>query len=79
MALDKTTFKNSIISMMESLKDAENQTDAIETFATELSNAVETFVKLASVYATPTDVTGAVMTAGGNAVIASNNLNCNIE
>lgn len=80
MALDKATLKSDIETIMNSLKDfdgseGKTQTDAITKFAEDLSNAIDTYVKTASVsttvasgiavQVTPSTGTGAT-TATGN-------------
>lgn len=45
MALDKTQLKQKIKNLLNSLKDEENQENAIEEFADSLSDAIDEFVK----------------------------------
>lgn len=79
MALNKAGLKADIKTMLVELKEAADQETAIEKFASDLSNALDKFVKSASVYATPLDVTSAAMSNSGGPVVASNNLNSKIE
>lgn len=80
MALDKAGLKGNIVTMLEELTETPDRDQAIEKFATDLSNAIDTYVKTATIYATPVDVTGAAMVAGGSYAVAStNNLNSNIQ
>ena len=79
MALDKTTLQSDIETMLQDMEGVENRTDAIEKFAADLSDAIDKYVKTASIYATPADVVNATMVAGGYAVAATNNLNSTIQ
>lgn len=67
MALDKASLKSSIISLLNTLKDydgsgGQTQADAIDDFADGIANAMDTFVKTATVNVT--SVSG-VTTGGG--------------
>lgn len=64
MALDKNTLKLSIVTLLNQLKDydessGKTQADAINKFATDLSNAIDTYVKSGTVI-TNVNVTGVV-------------------
>lgn len=52
MALNKGALKAAIISMLNDLKDDEDQPSAIEKFAEQLSDAIDTYVKTAEVIGT---------------------------
>lgn len=80
MALDKSTLKTSIKALVNALKtydgtSGKTQSDAIDKFADDLSNYIDTYVKTATVVITPTDITTAGLSNGGGAVISANNLN----
>jgi galactitol-specific phosphotransferase system IIB component len=77
--LDKAGLKTNIKTMLQELNDAEDQNAAIEKFATDFSNAMDIFVKTASIHATPANVTAAAMVASGNPVTSANNLNSVIQ
>lgn len=79
MALDKAGLKTNIKTMLEELGNTPDRDQAIEKFATDLSDAIDSYVKTATIYATPVDVTGATMVAGSYTVEAANNLNSNIQ
>ncbi|MBW7839228.1 MAG: hypothetical protein H3C36_06265 [Chitinophagaceae bacterium] len=52
MALNKTGLKAEIKSMLNELKEDLDQSEAIERFATKLSNAIDSYVKTAQVVGT---------------------------
>lgn len=70
MALDKTTLKASIKSLMETLKTWDGQTagqtqaDATEKFANDLSNAIDTYIKTATVSTNVTVASVSLVTPG---------------
>jgi len=72
MALDKTNLKNSIKALLEDMMSKEDA--SYNEFAERLADAVDTYVKTATVVATPAQVTAAAMSNGGGAVVAANNL-----
>lgn len=47
MPLNKTALKNTILSILTSMEG--KNTDAKEEFATELSNAIDTYIKTATI------------------------------
>ncbi|MCO5230139.1 MAG: hypothetical protein M9958_03185 [Chitinophagales bacterium] len=49
MALNKQILKTKIKNLLNGLKDEENQADAIEQFADELSTAIDDYVKEAEI------------------------------
>lgn len=79
MALDKTGLKNSIKTMLQEMGSAENQEAAIEKFATDLSDAIDTYVKSASIFTSQANITAAVMMAGAYPVTVTSNLECIIQ
>lgn len=65
MALDKTILKNEIKSLMQDMMQKENA--SFDEFATRLSDAVDEYVKTATV---STTVTGACATPAGAGTIS---------
>ncbi len=64
MALNKTGLKNSIKTMLEELNAEKDQETGIEKFATNLSNAIDTFIKTATVSTTVTVTSVSGVTTG---------------
>ncbi len=69
MALDKTGLKNNIEALLTTLKDYdgtgdETQAKAIEKFANDLANAIDTYVKTATVATTVATVVIGTLPAG---------------
>ena len=63
MALNKTQLKGSIKEILETLKNETNQEVAIETMASKLSDAIDLYIKTASVIGTDSQggpITGAL-------------------
>lgn len=52
MALNKGTLKSAIIGLLNDLKDEEDQPAAIEKFADQLSDAIDSYVRTAQVVGT---------------------------
>jgi hypothetical protein len=77
--LNKSQLKIRILTMLNELKSMDNQAESIEKFASDLSDAVDEFVKTATVAATPVDVTAAAMSNSGGPVVAANNLESHIS
>jgi hypothetical protein len=80
MALDKSTLKTSIKALTNALKtydgsSGKSQDEAIEKFAEDLSNYIDTYVKTATVVITPLNITEAALSNGGGTVVSANNLN----
>lgn len=83
MALNKTVLTASIKAIFNALKSydgttGQTQTDAINKFAGDLADAIDTYVKGATLYSTPVDVATATMANSGGPVVAANNLPVNI-
>jgi len=75
MPLDKPSLKAEIKQLLVDLSTNEgDQTEAFDTFADGLSNAIDTYIKTATITATPIEITAAAMSNGGGAVVAANNL-----
>jgi hypothetical protein len=72
--LDTGGLKNDIKTMLDQLKTMDEREAAIEKFATDMANAMTVFVRTATIYATPGDVTAAAMSNQGGPVAAANNL-----
>lgn len=75
MALDKAGLKNNIKGILNSLKNydgsnGKTQDDAIEKFSTDLSNAIDTFVKTGTV-TTNVNVTGVTTGTGTTSGVGS--------
>jgi len=84
MALDKNGLKNSIKTLLDTLKtydgtSSKTQDDAIGKFCDDLSTYIDTYVKTATVTITPADVVTAGLSNGGGAVVSANNLNGTLE
>lgn len=79
MALDKATLKATIRQTLDDLSQMDDREESREKFATDLADAIDVFVKSATIYATPDDVTASVMLSGGYPVTATYNLNSNIQ
>lgn len=52
---------------------------SIDEFATRLADAVDSYVKGATITASPAQITAAVMSNGGGPVVAANNLNSTLS
>lgn len=57
----------------------DNPDEAIDTLCTELTAAIDSYVKTATIIATPAQVTAAAMANAGGPVLASNNLISTIQ
>lgn len=75
MPLDKTTFKADVKQLLTDLSTNEGDQDtAFDQFADGLANAIDTYIKTATITATPIEITAAALSNGGGAVLAANNL-----
>lgn len=75
MALDKATLKSTIKQLLIDMSEEEgDQTLAFDAFAGGLSDAIDAYVKTATITATPTNITAATMVASGYPVTAGANL-----
>ena len=79
MALNKAELKQSIKAAFENqVSKTENPAAALDDLAGKIADAIDAYVKGASIYATPANVTSAAMIAGAYPVTAASNLTCNI-
>lgn len=74
MALDKGKLKNNIHNLLKQLQGSNNRETAMSEFSAGLADAIDSYVKSATIVATPTHVTAAAMTASTFPVVAANNL-----
>jgi hypothetical protein len=75
MPLDKTTFKADVKQLLTDLSTNEGDQDAaFDEFADGLANAIDTYIKTATITATPIEITAAALSNGGGVVVAANNL-----
>jgi DNA-binding transcriptional regulator YbjK len=72
MALNKAGLKNEIKTLMQDMMQREQA--SIDEFAGRLADAVDGYVKTATVTATPAQVLAAALSNGGGSVVADNNL-----
>lgn len=78
--LDKLQLKQNIKNAFEAQSNkTEDPAAALDDLAGKIADAIDSYIKRASIYATPTDVGSATMVAGSYPVTATNNLNCNIS
>ncbi|HHN48600.1 MAG TPA: hypothetical protein ENN08_06700 [Bacteroidales bacterium] len=75
--LNKTILRNDIKKLMQDMMKRENS--SIDEFATRLANAVDSYVKGASVVATPAQVAAAALSNAGGPVVAAGNLNSTLN
>lgn len=75
MPLDKTTFKADVKKLLTDLSTNEgDQSAAFDEFADGLANAIDSYIKTATITATPIEITAAALSNGGGAVVAASNL-----
>ena len=65
MALSREILKTEIKTLLDELKDDLNQVDAIDKYAEQLSSAIDTYIKSATVTVTGTSVSGGPVTGTG--------------
>ena len=80
MAIDKSTFETNVKALLNTLKTYDGETghepsDAIDKFAADLADYVETIIKSSTVVITPIQITAATLSNSGGPVVAANNLN----
>ena len=84
MAGNKTKLQQDIKTILTELagydgSDGQKQSDAIDKFSQDLSNAISSYVLTLTIQATPAQVTSAVMVAGGSyPVVATNSLDSKV-
>jgi len=78
MALNKEQLKTDIKSLLENMGERTEKEEAMEHFSTQLADLIDDYIKSASIFATPAQVTSATMVAGTYPVTAANNLNVTI-
>lgn len=64
MSLKKTELKNGLIDLQKSLKEMDNPDEAMELFASKLSDLIDSFVKSGEVTFEKGDVTGTTAVQG---------------
>lgn len=80
MALNKTALKNGIkAAFVAQLEKKEDPDAALEDLATKIADAVDSYIKGASIFSTPANVATAALSNGGGPVVAANNLVSNIN
>lgn len=72
--LDKPGLKQDLKTLYKALKEMTDEDAAMDKLAGDTADAIEKFVKSASVIANPAAVTAAAMSNTGGPVAASNNL-----
>ncbi|MFU8843478.1 MAG: hypothetical protein ACNA7V_06675 [Bacteroidales bacterium] len=75
MPLNKTQLKNGLKNLLTQTVEQEG---SIDDFADGLAGLVDQYVKTATIFATPADITAAAISNTAGPCAAANNLNCNI-
>ncbi len=79
MALNDASLKNNLKALYDQMITREdNPQQAREYFAQQMSQIISDYVRSASLFATPIQVTAAAMSNGGGPVVAANNLQITI-
>lgn len=65
MPLLKDTLKQDIKTMLTDLRDELDQDESIEKYATAITNAIDTYIKSATVIVTGTSISGGAVTGTG--------------
>lgn len=80
MALNDTVFKNKLKTLFDDMSKIEKEPEkARDLFAEKLSGIISEYVRSASIFATPVQITSSAMSNGGGPVVAANNLNCTLS
>jgi hypothetical protein len=75
MPLNKAQLTNNLKAL---LADTVQQEGSIDQFAAGLADIIDGYIKSASIFATPADITVAAITNSAGPCSAANNLNCQI-
>lgn len=79
MSLNKAQLKSRIVTILKELSKREDDPEkAVDDFAEAIANAVDSYVKSGTFFATPVQITSAALSNGGGPVVAANNLNITI-
>lgn len=80
MPLNKQQLKNDIKAAFDAVRQQEdNQAQAIDTLAGKIADAIDGYIKQATITATPAHVAGAALSNGAGPVVAANNLTSTIN
>lgn len=78
--LNKSTLKSEIKAAFQDQKDkTENPEAALDDLATKIADAIDSYIKGATIVATPANVVTAALSNGGGPVVAANNLTSSIS
>ena len=80
MALNKAQLKSDIKAAFVAQQDkTENPEAAIDDLADKISTAIDSYIKGATIFATPAGVASAALSNGAGPVVSANNLVSNIN
>lgn len=74
MALNKPQLKLDIMALLNEMKTKTDQAESIDAFSTGLSDIIDSYIRSATVMATPVQVAAAAMSNTGGPVAAASNL-----
>lgn len=74
MALNKPQLKLDIMALLNEMKTKTDQVESIDAFSTGLSDIIDSYIRSASITATPVHIAAAALSNTGGPVAAASNI-----